>query len=164
MVLFLVNQIMPHVWRQKPEVKLVIVGKDPPREILALDEKAEITVTGTVKDMRPYLQQAAIAVSPITYGAGIQNKVLEAMACGTPVISTSQAVSALAVVPGRDVLVEDHPEAFANAIVQLLDDVRQQELLSSAGRRFVEKHHDWNVISSQLEVIYNHVIERKREL
>jgi polysaccharide biosynthesis protein PslH len=164
MVLFLVNQIMPHVWRQKPETKLVIVGKDPPREILALGEKAEITVTGTVKDMRPYLQQAAIAVSPITYGAGIQNKVLEAMACGTPVISTSQAVSALAVVPGSDVLVEDDPGAFANAIVQLLDDVRQQDSLSSAGRRFVEKHHDWNVISSQLEVIYNHVIERKREL
>jgi polysaccharide biosynthesis protein PslH len=164
MVLFLVNQIMPHVWRQKPETKLVIVGKDPPREILALGEKAEITVTGTVKDMRPYLQRAAIAVSPITYGAGIQNKVLEAMACGTPVISTSQAVSALAVVPGSDVLVEDHPEAFANAIVQLLDDVRQQDSLSSAGRRFVEQHHDWNVISSQLEVIYNHVIERKRVL
>jgi polysaccharide biosynthesis protein PslH len=162
MVLFLVNQIMPHVWREKPETKLIIVGKDPAREIMALGGKPEITVTGTVKDIRPYLRRATIAVTPITYGAGIQNKVLEAMASGTPVVSTSKAVSALMAVPGEDLLVEDQPDAFAKAIIHLLNNPKKQQSLQIAGRLFVERHHDWEKITSHLEVLYNKVIEEKR--
>ncbi|MDH7487867.1 MAG: glycosyltransferase, partial [Anaerolineae bacterium] len=95
MVLDLVDKIMPHIWAVKPEVKLWIVGKDPTPEIKSLNQKNGITVTGTVDDIRPYLQRATLAVTPISYGVGIQNKVLEAMACGTPVVSTPQAVSTL---------------------------------------------------------------------
>jgi polysaccharide biosynthesis protein PslH len=163
MVKFLVKQIMPHVWREKPETRLVIVGKDPPREIAALDERSEITVTGTVKDIRPYLRQATIAVTPITYGAGIQNKVLEAMACGTPVVSTSKAVAALAVVPEKDIIIEDEPVEFAKAILSLLSDREKQQGLGAAGRRFVEKNHNWDRITSELEVIYNRTIEKRRD-
>jgi polysaccharide biosynthesis protein PslH len=162
MVFFLVNQIMPHVWRERPETKLIIVGKDPPREITGLGEKPGITVTGTVKDIRPYLRMAAIAVAPITYGAGIQNKVLEAMACGTPVISTSMAVSALAVLPGQDVLVRDEPQEYAREVLNLLENRDKRQELGAAGRRFVEDHHNWDTIISELEVIYNKVIKQKQ--
>jgi polysaccharide biosynthesis protein PslH len=163
MVLFLVNQIMPHVWREKPETELIIVGKDPVREIIALKENPRITVTGTVKDIRPYLRKATIAVTPITYGAGIQNKVLESMACGTPVISTSQAVSALKVERDKELFVEDNPQAFAKAIISLLNDRQKQRSFGEAGRLFVEKHHDWDKITSELEVMYNKVVDEKRE-
>lgn len=158
MVLFLVNQIMPQVWLNNPEVRLDIVGKDPPREIIELGKNPKITVTGTVMDLRPYLRQAAVAVAPIIYGAGIQNKVLEAMACATPVISTSKAVSALAVTHGENVLVADTPQEFAQAIVDLLADPQKRDRIGSAGRQFVEKYHNWSTITEQLEVIYNCVL------
>lgn len=158
MVTFLVQEIMPHVWKSRPEARLMIVGKDPPREIRAFGEQRGITVTGTVKDIRPYLLRAAVAVAPVVYGAGIQNKVLEAMACGTPVVSTPRAVLALSARPGEDLLVEREPERFAQAVVSILKDSDQQCRLGAAGRRYVEKYHDWNVIAGQLEGVYRRAI------
>ena len=74
MVKYLVENIMPIIWERKPGVKLWIVGKNPTKEIRDLAENSAITITGTVEDIRPYLQSATVAVAPITYGAGIQNK------------------------------------------------------------------------------------------
>ncbi|HSM57666.1 MAG TPA: glycosyltransferase [Candidatus Sulfomarinibacteraceae bacterium] len=157
MALHLVNDIMPLVWARQPETKLTIVGKDPPREILSLAENPAITVTGTVPDMRVYLQRAAIAVAPLTYGAGIQNKILEAMACGTPVITTSQATSALSAVPGRDLLVANGAWPFAEAIVRLLQQPQQRAALGAAGLSYVRRRHDWAAVAGRLESIYETV-------
>ncbi|MEJ2748800.1 MAG: glycosyltransferase, partial [Anaerolineae bacterium] len=161
MTLHLVNDIMPHVWAQRPEVKVWIVGKDPGREIRALGEHTAVTVTGTVPDLRDYLQRATIAAAPIPYGAGVQNKVLEAMACGTPVVTTPQAIAALDVVPGHDVLVAQTPQLFAHTLLDLLDNTDQQKQLSQAGRAFIEKQHHWNEIVGQLETIYQEVIQTR---
>ena len=155
-----VNEIMPLVWERKPEVNLCIVGKDPAREIMDLTQNPAITVTGTVDDIRPYLQTATIAVAPIQYGAGIQNKVLEAMACGTPVIATSKAISALEVHPGRDLLVIEEPSEFAESILSLLDDQEQQRKIGAAGRRYVKQHHNWDHIAAPLEEIYRQTVKR----
>ncbi len=162
MVLHLVREIMPFIWSQKPNARLVIVGKDPSKEIQALAEMPGIAVTGTVKDIRPYLLSATAALTPIVYGAGIQNKVLEAMACGTPVVSTPQAVSALSALPGEDLLVEQEPKAFAQAVVDLLNDPDQQKRLSVAGRCYVKDHHHWNVIAGQLEDLYRQAGQNKQ--
>jgi sugar transferase (PEP-CTERM/EpsH1 system associated) len=164
MVLVLVNEILPLVWERKPEVKLWIVGKDPSNQIKNLAKDPAITVTGTIDDIRPYLRSATIAVAPIQYGAGIQNKVLEAMACGVPVISTSQAISALEAQPGQDLLVADQPAEFAATVLALLDDREQQRKLSAAGRRYVEQHHNWDYIAAQLEEIYLAAIDEKQEI
>ncbi len=150
----LATQVMPLVWRQLPDARLAIVGKDPAPALLALAADPRITVTGTVPDMRPYLAQATAALSPMRYGVGIQNKVLEAMAMATPVISTPQAISALQVQAGQEVLVADTPQAMAQAIVPLLSNEILRQQIGQAGRRYVETHHDWNKAAEKLEQIY----------
>lgn len=158
MVLFLAREIMPLVWERRPAAKLVVVGKDPPRELLDLQQQPGVRVTGTVADIRPYLQQAALSVSPIQYGAGIQNKVLEAMACRTPVIATPPAVSALAAQPGRDLLVAGDARTFAQAILALLRDPSRREEIGAAGYRYVTSHHDWAKIAGRLADVYQAAI------
>lgn len=154
MVVHLVNEILPAVWAKRPDVKIWIVGKDPAPEICALAALPGVVVTGTVPDVRPYLQSATLAVAPVTYGAGIQNKVLEAMACGTPVISSSQAVSALSAMPGRDLMVAHDTDDFSKLILSMLDNPQQCAAVGHAGRAYVEQAHHWERITADLEQIY----------
>lgn len=162
MTTYLVEQIMPLVWAKRPEVRLLIVGKDPTRQLLAYAADPRITVTGMVEHLPPYLRRAAIAVAPLTYGAGIQNKILEAMACETPVITTSQAASPLQALPERDFLVADSSAPFAESILSLLNDPRRRQVMGRAGRAYVETFHDWDSIAQRLEEIYATAIQTKR--
>lgn len=157
MVLHLVREILPHVWAERPDVKLTVVGKDPPRELLALAENPAVRVVGSVPDLRPYLQRAALAVAPITYGAGIQNKVLEALACATPMVASPLAVSALKIRRDEEILVADEPLTFARQVLTLLADPALRRSLGQAGRRFVEREHSWNAAAAHLEQIYQQV-------
>lgn len=159
MTTYLVEQIMPLVWAKRPEVRLLIVGKDPTRQILAYAADPRITVTGMVEHLPPYLRRAAIAVAPLTYGAGIQNKILEAMACETPVITTSQAAAPLQALPDRDFVVADSPALFAESILSLLNDPRRRQLMGRAGRTYVETFHSWDTIAHRLEEIYTAAIQ-----
>jgi glycosyltransferase involved in cell wall biosynthesis len=154
MVLHLVEEIMPKVWLKRPQVKVWIVGKDPSPEIQILTRDKRILVTGAVADLRPYLQKAAVAVAPICYGAGIQNKVLEAMACATPVIASPAAVSALQVKAGEDVMVASNPEEFAYEIIRILQDPIVANRVGLAGRQYVRNNHQWLSIVNRLESIY----------
>lgn len=154
--LYLVNNIMPAVWARKPAVKLWIVGKDPAPDVQALATRhpGNVIVTGSVPDMRTYLRKASVAVVPVVYGAGIQNKVLEAMACGAPVVTSDKTTGSLQ--PGyEDALrVAKDTESFALSALNLLDDANERARLSRAGRRYVEAHHDWSVIAGRLASIY----------
>jgi polysaccharide biosynthesis protein PslH len=145
---------MPLVWSRKPGVRLQIVGKDPPPAIQAMAKNENIIVTGTVNDIRPYLQQATLAVVPITYGTGIQNKILEAMACATPVIVSAPAAASLLAIPNREYVVVDTTRQFADAILDLLDNDHKRIELGMAGRLYVEKNHDWQTIAAKLTGIY----------
>jgi polysaccharide biosynthesis protein PslH len=160
MVWYLVEKIMPLIWSQMPEIKLVIVGKDPPKKISALAQHPNIQVTGFVPDIRSFLRSAAIAVAPLTYGAGIQNKVLEAMACGTPVVTTRKAVSALQVIPGQDLLVAEDQGNFANHVISLLVNPTRRAEMAENGICYVQKHHNWENISGRLSQIYAEVIRQ----
>ncbi len=158
----LARQVMPLVWQAAPEAKLTIAGKDPAPELVALTEDSRIIVTGTVPDLRPYLAQATVAVTPIRYGVGIQNKVLEALAMGTPVVSTPQATTALQVQPGQDLLVGDSPQAIAQAVISLLTDESLRQRTGQAGRRYVETYHDWRLVAQNLEQVYQEVTDETR--
>ena len=162
-VRYLMEKIMPTVWEARSDVKVEIVGKDPSREIRnymkryvvnGVDRSSQISVSGTVPDIRPYLRRATVSVAPVAYGAGIQNKVLEAMACATAVVATPQAVSAIQAVAGRDVLVADEPASFARHILSLLADPSHRRDIGFSGRRYVEANHLWSTIAGALEEVY----------
>ncbi len=154
MVDYFVENILPGLKESHPEVKVWIVGKDPPARIRKLDQDPRIMVTGMVPDMRPYLQKATVAAVPLTYGAGIQNKVLEAMACATPVVASSIAAGSLSAERGRALLVPDTPGEWIRAISELIEDPQRRRQVGQAGRAYVEQHHKWSEIAADLEEIY----------
>ncbi|MEZ4836813.1 MAG: glycosyltransferase [Caldilineaceae bacterium] len=161
----LVEDVMPAVWAKSPDVKVYLVGKDPTPAVRNLARKdgadhGEVIVTGTVPDMRPYLRRAALAVAPIAYGAGIQNKVLEALACGAPVVTTPQAVSALAIGEDEGVRVGATAADLAEAILDLLGNEAKRRQLADSGRSYVTRRHDWANIVADLVDIYTESMAR----
>jgi len=155
----LVQSVMPLVWEKRPQVQVWLVGKDPPPVVHELDTIPQVTVTGTVPDMRPYVGRAAVAVTPLRYSVGIQNKVLEAMAMGTPVVTTPCTCHALAVEPGTHLLVGDSAQELAESILTLLADDPRRKTLGQAGRGYVESQHNWDNIAGRLEMIYREAME-----
>ena len=156
--LYLYHQIMPLIWQQRPEATLTIVGNKPPKTIQALGNDPRVEVTGYVEDMRPYVGQAEIMLSPMVYSVGIQNKVLEAMALGTPVVVAAQAAAALGTEPGRDLLVATSAQDFAGATLRLMDDADLRMSLSQHGRTYVEQQHNWHMVTSRLVDVYQQAI------
>ncbi|MBC7226324.1 MAG: glycosyltransferase [Thermoflexales bacterium] len=158
--LYFAHQVLPLIWARDPEVRFWVVGKDPPEVVQRLARDPRILVTGTVDDLRPYLAQATVAVCPIPYAVGIQNKVLEAMAMGTPVVCTRAAAEGLEARPGEDLLVADTAEAFAHHVLRVLEDPALAERLGAAGRRYVETCHDWRSIAGRLVEVYRNAGDR----
>src|SRR5438270_5580496 len=156
--LYLYHQIMPLIWQHRPEATLTIVGSKPPKTIQALGNDPRVEVTGYVEDMRPYVGRAEVMLSPMVYSVGIQNKVLEAMALGTPVVVAAQAAAALGAESGRDLLVATSAQDFATATLRLLDDAELRTNLSWHGRTYVEQQHDWHTVTSRLVDVYQQAI------
>jgi glycosyltransferase involved in cell wall biosynthesis len=154
MVLYLFHEIMPRLWEKRPSVRLVVVGKDPPAEVRKLADPPRVLITGTVDDIRPYLWTATAAVVPLVYGAGVQNKILEAMATGTPVITNSKVLSSLDVTPGRELLVADNVDDFVMHALNLFADPSLQKAVSLAGLDYVRKNHNWHESARRMVEIY----------
>jgi glycosyltransferase involved in cell wall biosynthesis len=157
-ILWFYHRVFPLIRRQRPGIKLKVLGRDPVSKIEALSADAAVEVTGSVIDVRPHLAQAAVSICPMVTGAGIQNKMLEAMAVGTPAVSTSIACQAVQAEPGRDLLVADEPAAFAEAVLQLLDDESLRCRLAGNARRYVEEYHNWESLGCRLEDVYSSLI------
>jgi sugar transferase (PEP-CTERM/EpsH1 system associated) len=155
--LYLYHHIMPLIWRQRPEVTLTIVGSKPPTAIQCLARDARVKVTGYVDDMRSYVGRAEVMLSPMVYSVGIQNKVLEAMALGTPVVVDAQAASSLNAQSGRDLLVASTPQEFAAATLRLLDDAELRAAMGRSGRAYVEAHHNWHEMAQRISAVYQQV-------
>lgn len=154
--LYLLSTIMPQVWPERPDAHLWIVGKDPTPALYreAARHPERVTITGSVPDIRPYVQRATLSVAPIVYGAGNQNKILEAMACATPVVATRRATAAFSAIEGEHLLVfEDAAEAAAQ-IVSLLSQPELAARIGRGGRDYVEQHHRWDTIAARIEAIY----------
>uniref|UniRef100_UPI0035E3F614 glycosyltransferase n=1 Tax=Thermoflexus sp. TaxID=1969742 RepID=UPI0035E3F614 len=151
----LIREIMPRIWARRPDVRVRIIGRNPPSLLRQAAGDPRVEVIGTVPDLRPYLARATLAVCPLRYAVGIQNKVLEAMAMGTPVVATPLVLGGLQATPGRDLVIAKEPEAFAEAVVRLLDSPSERAALGAAGRAYVEAYHRWEAIAEQLEAVYS---------
>jgi glycosyltransferase involved in cell wall biosynthesis len=156
-VLWFYKNVLPKVRRKRPETRFIVAGRDPTGEIISLTSDPQVEVTGTVPDVRPYLERATVSISPMISGSGIQNKVLEYMAAGVPCVSTSLACQALYAKPGKDILVADTAEDFANSLIEILEEPNLQYDLSTSGRRYVEKHHSWTKIGENLNGVYQNL-------
>ncbi len=161
---FLIDEIMPRVWQELPNVRVEIVGSHPTREVMALANRhsERVNVTGHVPDLRIHLARATLSVAPVVYGAGIQNKVLEAMAMATPVVATPQAVAALAVRDGDNVSVGRDAPQFAGHVVSLFRNRLARVKQGDCGREYVETEHDWKCAAERLEDIYGEVTPGRR--
>jgi sugar transferase (PEP-CTERM/EpsH1 system associated) len=148
---WLVSDILPHIRHEVPGVRVCLVGHDPPPEIQAMAHPPEVVVAGSVPDVRPYLARSAVCVAPLRIGGGTRLKILDALAMGRPVVSTSLASEGLDLADGHELLIADGAEAFAAAAVRLLRDPAQRAELGAAGRRAVEKRYTWPVVLAGLE-------------
>jgi glycosyltransferase involved in cell wall biosynthesis len=161
--LYFAQEVLPHIWASAPTVRFQIVGKDPPETVRQLAADARIQVTGTVDDLRPHLAGATVSVCPALYAVGVQNKVLEAMAMGTPVVSTPAGCAALAAEEGREILVAEGEEEMAAAVLRVLSDTSLAHRLSMAGRRYVETHHSWEAGARRLVEVYEQALPETNE-
>ncbi|CCG40547.1 TIGR03087 family PEP-CTERM/XrtA system glycosyltransferase [Magnetospirillum molischianum] len=137
------NEIFPTVATTVPSARFVIVGANPTREVLDLAKQPGITVTGRVADVRPYLSHAAVAVAPMRVARGIQNKVLEAMAMGRVVVTTSQGWEGINAKPGQDLLVEDSAADLARATLRALTDP-EMAAMGAAARACMVGAYGWD--------------------
>ena len=156
------QEILPRVRQRRPRATFTICGARPTAAVKALATAEGIKVTGSVPDVRPYLASASVAVVPIRIARGIQNKVLEAMAMGLPVVTTTKAFTGIEAIPGTDLLVADQPEAFAELIVRLLEDPRRREQMGHAARARIEQNYRWDVPLAQLDALLQSVVHARR--
>jgi glycosyltransferase involved in cell wall biosynthesis len=159
-MLYFVDKIWPLIHTQMPEATLSIVGHAPPREILQFGHLPNVTVTGSVPDVRPYLGAAQVVVVPLRIGSGTRLKILEALAMGRAVVSTSLGSEGLALQEGRHLLVADESAAFAARVTELLRDPARRAELGREGRRLVEETYDWRVIGLRLEAALREMAAR----
>ena len=163
-VLHFVRDVLPRIWAQHPDTKLLIVGTDPHREIRALPRRygERVVVTGYVPDVRPYLARATVSVSPLVYAVGVQNKILQAMAMATPVVTSGAGVTSLRVRDDEHVLVAGDAADFARQVSRLIENPMLRRHIGDGGRRYVEAHHDWKQIVGELQQIYHDEIRSFR--
>lgn len=151
-VLWFAREILPLIREVFPVAGFDIVGANPPREIASLAEKdSRVRVTGYVEDPVPYLEKAALSVVPLRAGGGMRVKILNAMAQGMPVVSTSLGAEGIAVESGKHVLIADSPADFAAAVTCLLSDRSLADSLAVAGRELVDQKYSLHSVGQTLD-------------
>jgi polysaccharide biosynthesis protein PslH len=151
----------PRVRQAIPDARLLVVGRDPPDGVRRLAERPGVEVLGAVPSMQPYFARATAIVVPIRSGGGTRLKVLEAMASGRAVASTSMGVEGIELERDVHVLVEDDPIALSIALVRLLSEPDLRSRLASAGRTLVEERYDWRALGDRLEALLRAVADQR---
>jgi glycosyltransferase involved in cell wall biosynthesis len=159
-VLYFCREIFPRIRRTLGTAELWIVGRDPRPEVMQLNGDG-VHVTGRVDEVIPYYQQSAVSVVPLRAGGGTRLKILEAMALGRPVVSTTIGCEGLEVVDGEHLLIADNCEQFAEKTVRLLTDRQIYQHISTNGRQLVEARYDWDKIAGRLMEVYAELIAQR---
>ncbi len=163
-VMFFLSEVWPLIRKQVPDVRFFVVGQDPPKELLELAARdSQIVVTGYVNDVRPLVWDATVYVVPLRVGGGTRLKVLDAMAMGKAMVSTSIGCEGLEVKPDEHLLVADSPVQFADKTVKLLRDPSRRGTLGHNARELVERRYSWRMIGGQLLEAYRLAVENRRQ-
>jgi polysaccharide biosynthesis protein PslH len=160
-------EIYPGIQREVGSVSLTITGNTSGVRLTDLQLNDSVHLSGYVDDIRPVIASAAVCVVPLRQGGGTRLKILEAMALGTPVVSTSKGAEGLDVTPGHDILIADEPAEFANQVIHLLRDTALRERLARNARRLVEMRYDWQGIGQSFvhrveQAVEKHEVADKR--
>jgi sugar transferase (PEP-CTERM/EpsH1 system associated) len=157
------EEVLPIIHRRRPAAKLTIVGANPPPSIEKLERRPGVEVTGSVPDVRPYVQRAAVTVAPLRIARGTQNKILESMAMGVPVVASEQAAKGVDAVPGEHLLTSSTAQLLAENVLKLLDNRDERQRLSVAGQERVRTHHSWQASMERLDAIIADCLSMKTE-
>jgi len=141
--------IFPLIRSQRPKTRLIIIGANPSFAVRKLADLPGVVVTGSVPDVRPYLKSSALTVAPLIIARGTQNKILESMASGVPVVASRVAAGGVDAVSPEHFLVASTPEEHAAAALRILNDPSERQRLAAAGRARMLSHHEWG-LSMQL--------------
>ncbi|MCC6720999.1 MAG: glycosyltransferase [Bacteroidia bacterium] len=149
-ILYFANDIFPLILNKKNNVKFIIAGQKPVKSICKLKSQ-NIEVTGFVENLNEYYKKASVVISPLRFGAGTQNKVLEAMAMGIPVVCTKIGFEGLEVKNGEGVFCETNPIDFASRVIELLESELMRKKCGTQGNEIAKKNFCWDIIVKQLE-------------
>jgi glycosyltransferase involved in cell wall biosynthesis len=157
---YFLREIYPLIRARRPQTALRITGKTDGVDMAALPACDGVMFTGYLDDIRPAVAQSWACVVPLKVGGGTRLKILESLALGTPVVSTSKGAEGLDVTTGEDILIADQPEDFADAVLCLLGDPALRAKLAANGRRLVEDRYSWDTCARELEHVLYQVLER----
>jgi polysaccharide biosynthesis protein PslH len=154
-MLWFARDVLPMIKARAPQVRVYIVGQRPHARLDVLRADPAVTITGAVDDTRPYIAAAAVYIIPLRMGGGSRLKLLEALSLQAPIVSTTLGAEGFAVASGEQLLLADDAAAFAQSIVELLEDRARARSLGAAGRVLAVQRYDWRGIVPKFEVVYN---------
>jgi len=159
-VIHFVQDIWPHIAEAHPDARCKIIGGQAPRSLLPL-AGPRVELTGFVSDLRPHLAAAAAVVVPLRLGGGTRLKIVEAMAMGKAIVSTTLGAEGIEAVAGRDLLVEDKPRAFADAVNRLLAEPDLAARIGQSARQLAVERYAWSEAAQALEAFYRRILEAR---
>ena len=169
-LLLFCREIYPYIKERVPQARLTVAGKLPvartesTSQLEALAADPSVDLKGFVPDLRPLYHNHAVFVAPITVGAGVRVKILEAMAAGIPVVTTSIGAEGIECEPGLDLLIADDPEEFAGHVVRLLEDQDLAGRMAARARRVVETRYHWEALARSFENVCLEALAKKRKV
>lgn len=155
-------EVFPRVQRAVPGVRLRVTGSTQGIDRAALPGGSAVEYTGYVDDIRPVVAESWVSVVPLWHGAGTRLKILEAMALGTPVVSTTKGAEGLAVTSGTDIMVRDDPDGFARGVIEVLGSHELRDCLANGGHRLVRDRYDWQVVGADVRALAQGAARRVR--
>ncbi|MCG8526070.1 MAG: glycosyltransferase [Opitutales bacterium] len=157
------SEILPLIQKEIKEVHFEIVGRDPTPEVMELNQLSGVKVSGFVEDLASEVRKSSIFVCPIRLGSGMKNKILEAMALGMPIVSTSEGASGLHVKDGQELLLRDNPKSFAQAVINLLKESSESERMGAKAHNYIKSHHNWESWTNKLEDHFHNLVNHARQ-
>jgi polysaccharide biosynthesis protein PslH len=158
--LYFCDEMLPLILQENPAAQFCIVGRNPGRKLVGAGAHPNISVAGNVDDVVPYYRKSSVAVVPLRAGGGTRLKILEAMALGCPVVSTTLGAEGLDLTDGEHILLADTPQQFARRTLELMKNCALRERMALAARSFVEGRYNWDKIAASMLECYREVVHK----